>query len=531
MTLPLLRIEGLTVDLVASDRQKRAVDAVSLTVGEDDVVALVGESGSGKSVTAHAVLKLLPDSLRVTAGKIFLGDLDVLGASEKTMRDVRGSKVGMIFQEPMSALNPLHSVYKQIAETIALHTSGVDGKTLSDKVASLLKEVRLDALIENARDIYPHRLSGGQRQRVMIAMALANDPSLLIADEPTTALDVTTQKAIFELLEEIRRRRRMGVLLITHDLALTKRVAHRIYVMKQGAVVESGDAAQVMEHPSHDYTKELLEGRSLSRKRTEIETKNAPVCVSLKNASAGYEHKKFFSGSVEYKVNGLNLELRRGETVGVVGESGSGKTTMAMAMLGLIPTKGEWRVGDTLLPEAPSGRASAPLRQFIHIVFQDPFSSLNPRMTVREILSEGPRATGCKKRLKDEYLEELLDSVRMNKNALERYPHSFSGGQRQRIAIARALAMEPHALILDEPTSALDVSTQKKLLNLLLRLQRERSMAYVLISHDMHVVGALSDKIVVLKDGEAVECGTADAVLTRPTHPYSKELLEAALAA
>jgi len=363
---------------------------------------------------------------------------------------------------------------------------------------------------------------------VMIAIALANDPSLLIADEPTTALDVTTQKAIFELLEAIRQRRGMGVLLITHDLALTKRVAGRIYVMRQGAVVEEGDAKQVMEHPSHEYTKELLAGRSLSRKPAALD-EGAPVCVSLKGASAGYEQKTFFSSHIDFKVSDLAVEVRKGETLGVVGGSGSGKTTMAMAMLGLLPLRGEWRIGDTLLPESPSRKASAPLRSFLHIVFQDPFSSLNPRMTVREILSEGPRAVGCKKRLEDAYLEELLDSVRLNKNALERYPHSFSGGQRQRIAIARALAMEPEALILDEPTSALDVSTQKKLLNLLLRLQRERHMAYILISHDMHVIGALSDKILVLKDGRPVEYGPAENILAAPTHEYSKELIAAAL--
>lgn len=503
---------------------------ISLDVPAGSLVTLVGESGSGKSLTASSVMRLLPSTLETApASEILFDGVEITSLPEKRVRALRGKEIGMIFQEPMSALNPLHTVSRQVAEAIKIHDKRISAAEVKTRVEKLFDDVRLSEALAGREQVYPHELSGGQRQRVMIAAALANNPKLLIADEPTTALDVTTQAAVLDLLDALRKERGAGLLMITHDLKLAARYADYCYVMNTGEIVEHGPAAELLSAPSHPYTKLLLESREIRPRAPRDRRKTAalPSVIEAKDLQAGYERRGFLRSDTMYVLKNTSFTLKRGRTLGVVGGSGSGKTTLAMAMLGMIKAKGELRVGNA---DAAAGtrKEARKLRKIIHIVFQDPFGSLNPRMTVRQILTEGPRAHHMRDKLNDAYVSRLIESVGLESAHLDRYPHAFSGGQRQRIAFARALAMEPEVMILDEPTSALDVVTRKSMLELLRLTQRERDMSYVLISHDMHVVAALSDDILVLKDGLPVEYGSAAEMLRAPKEDYTKQLAEAA---
>ncbi|WP_321925366.1 ABC transporter ATP-binding protein [Paraburkholderia guartelaensis] len=526
---PLLSIEHLSVRF----DETLAVDDVTLAIGRGERVALVGESGSGKTVTALAVLRLLQDAQ--ISGSIRLDGEDLLAKSERAMRGLRGNDVAMIFQEPMTALNPLYTIGEQIAETIVLH-DGVSKKAAYEQAVGLLERT---GITEARRRVssYPHQLSGGQRQRVMIAMALACRPRLLLADEPTTALDVTIRGQIVDLLLELQReeaaRRGMSVLLITHDLNLVRRFAQRVAVMEKGRLVESGTVEQIFEAPQHPYTQRLIASRPERHVLPVLPI--APVLLQAKDVIVDFATKlPGFRGwwqKGRYRaVNDANLAVRQGETLGIVGESGSGKTTLAMAMLGLQRTAG----GIVEFQGRPigsyRGRERLSLRSHLQVVFQDPFSSLSPRQTVERIVGEGlalhrPDLSTEERRKR---VVGVLREVGLDRTALQRYPHEFSGGQRQRIAIARTLVLEPRVIVLDEPTSALDVSIQQQVLRLLTDLQRKYNLGYVFISHDLEVIGAMAHRVVVMQNGAIVESGEVSNIFDRPAHPYTRKLLKAA---
>ncbi|MEX3945799.1 ABC transporter ATP-binding protein [Paraburkholderia sp. BR10937] len=526
---PLLSIEHLSVRF----DETLAVDDVTLAIGRGERVALVGESGSGKTVTALAVLRLLQDAQ--ISGSIRLDGDDLLAKSERAMRGLRGNDVAMIFQEPMTALNPLYTIGEQIAETIVLH-DGVSKSAAYEQAVGLLERT---GIAEARRRVssYPHQLSGGQRQRVMIAMALACRPRLLLADEPTTALDVTIRGQIVDLLLELQReeaaRRGMSVLLITHDLNLVRRFAQRVAVMEKGRLVESGSVEQIFEAPQHPYTQRLIASRPERHVLPVLPI--APVLLQAKDVIVDFATKlPGFRGwwqKGRYRaVNDANLAVRQGETLGIVGESGSGKTTLAMAMLGLQRTAG----GVVEFQGRPigsyKGRDMLSLRSHLQVVFQDPFSSLSPRQTIERIVGEGlalhrPDLSSEERRKR---VVGVLREVGLDRTALQRYPHEFSGGQRQRIAIARTLVLEPRVIVLDEPTSALDVSIQQQVLRLLTELQRKYNLGYVFISHDLEVIGAMAHRVVVMQDGAIVETGEVAHIFDRPAHPYTRKLLKAA---
>jgi microcin C transport system ATP-binding protein len=522
--MSLLSVEKLAVAF----RGREVVRDVSFTVEAGEAVALVGESGSGKSVTALSVLRLLPVGGTNPAGRILLDGVEVLGAPEATLRALRGGTAGMVFQEPMTSLNPLHSIGRQVAEAITLHQP-LSGPALRERVLALLRDVGLPNA-EARLGAYPHQLSGGQRQRVMIAAALANDPKLLIADEPTTALDVTIQAQILELLADLRRRRRMALLLITHDLSIVRRHADRVVVMKDGEAVEQGPAAQIFGAPRHPYTRMLL--------ATEPRGRPAPVPAGAAQVLEVRDLKVHFPirrgilrrtvGHVK-AVDGVSLSLREGETVGLVGESGSGKTTLGLALLRLEGSEGTIRFAGRDI-QGLSQRALRPLRRAMQIVFQDPYGSLSPRMTAGEIIGEGLEVhePALPRRERAARVAQALEEVGLDPAMAERYPHEFSGGQRQRIAIARALVLKPRLLVLDEPTSALDVSVQAQVVELLRELQARHRLAYLFISHDLRVVRALAHRIIVLKEGRVVEEGEAEALTASPRQPYTKALMAAA---
>ncbi len=521
-----LTIENLHVHFGDAD----VVRGVSLHVDRGETLALVGESGSGKSVTALSVLQLLPPPpITATRGSIRVGSTEMVGAAPAEMLSVRGARVGMIFQEPMTSLNPLHTIRKQIGETLIVHRSLGKAEARA-RTLDLLHRVGLPEP-ERRLDAWPHELSGGQRQRVMIAMALANEPELLIADEPTTALDVTIQAQILALLKDLQQDLGMAMLFITHDLNVVRAVADRVCVMKDGVLVEEGPAARVFSCPQEAYTRHLLatEPRVQPRKVAA----DAPVVAAVRDLDVRYPLGKGWFGRRRHfhAVKGVNLEIRAGETVGVVGESGSGKTTLGLALLRLIRAEGEIRILDrSIANEKP--KALKALRRDMQIVFQDPYGSLSPRLPVNEIVAEGlgVHEPDVSAEERSRRVAEVLAEVGLDPAVADRYPHEFSGGQRQRIAIARAMILRPKLVVLDEPTSALDASVQAQIVELLLDLQRRHQLAYLFVSHDLRVVRALSDRVLVMKNGEVVEAGPTETLFESPRHPYTRTLLEAALA-
>ncbi len=527
----LLRIEDLAVEFGHGDGAVRAVDGVSFAVGAGERVALVGESGSGKSVTALSVLRLL-DGARHPRGRILWRGEDLLAAGEARLRAVRGAEVAVVFQEPMSALNPLHSVGRQICEALELHL-GLAGDAARARAVELLGRTGIAAPARRF-DAYPHQLSGGQRQRAMIAIALACRPRLLIADEPTTALDVTVAAQILALIDELARELGMAVLLISHDLNLVRRFAHKVCVMRGGCLVEQGPVAALFAHPREPYTRELL---AAEPERLVPERERPAGAPLLEGRGIGVRFP-IRRGWLRREVgavracDGIDLALHPGETLGIVGESGSGKTTLGLSLLRLQDCEGVVRFDGGELG-ALSGRTLKLLRRQMQVVFQDPFASLSPRLCVEAIVGEGLRihAPELDRTERRARIVRVLEEVGLSADALWRYPHEFSGGQRQRIAIARALVLEPKLLLLDEPTSALDATVQKQVLGLLRELQCRRGVAYLLISHDLKVIRALAHRVLVMRDGRVVEQGETAALFAAPQHPYTRELLCAALLA
>ena len=516
----MLAIEGLSVALPPGADRPLAVDGVSLALAPGEILCVVGESGSGKSVSASAVMGLLPPALRPTAGRIVFEGADLLRASPSAMRALRGKRLGMIFQEPMTALNPLMRVGDQVAEVMQVH-----GVPVGRRVRELLEAVHLPDP-ERVLRSHPHRLSGGQRQRVMIAMALALEPAVLIADEPTTALDVTTQMQILRLIREIQRRRGMGVLFITHDFGVVAEVADRVAVMQHGQIVEQGAAATVLGAAAHPYTRALIAAVP-QRARTPRPPVTGPSILTLTGVGKTYHPRRLLGRAAPvHAVSGVTLELRRGETLGVVGESGSGKSTLARCVVGLVQADtGSIRFDGQEL-QGLSRRGWTPYRPRIQMVFQDPFASLNPRRRVGDIIAEGPIAHGATRAAARARSLELLALVQLDPAAARRFPHEFSGGQRQRIGIARALATDPELLIADEPVSALDVSVQAEILRLLESLRERLHLSMLFITHDLRVAAQVCDRVAVMQHGQVVEQGDTPTVFANPTHPYTRALLD-----
>ncbi len=523
----LIEVRDLAVEFVTLDRTQRVVEGVSFDIRKGETLALVGESGSGKSVTAHSILRLLPYPLaRHPAGEIRYAGEDLLKANEKRMRQIRGNRIAMVFQEPMTSLNPLHTVGTQINEVLQIH-KGLRGKAASARTLELLELVGIPEPAKRIR-AYPHELSGGQRQRVVIAMALANEPELLIADEPTTALDVTVQLKILELLKELQARLGMSLLLISHDLNLVRRIAHRVCVMQRGRVVEQASCEELFRNPQHPYTQELLAAEPSG---DPAPAEPAPPLLEVKDLRVWFPIKKgLLRRTVDHikAVDGVTFSLPKGQTLGIVGESGSGKSTLGLAILRLLSSRGEIRFQNQAL-ESMSQRAVRPLRRQMQVVFQDPFGSLSPRMSVGQIVGEGLDIHGMGNA--EEQAQAIIDAlieVGLDPESRHRYPHEFSGGQRQRIAIARALVLKPELILLDEPTSALDRTVQRQVVELLRSLQAKYNLTYLFISHDLAVVRALSHQMMVVRHGKVVEQGTARTIFAAPQHPYTQQLLESA---
>ena len=524
--MALLQVENLTVSFRQDGRSTPAVRGVSFTVDRGETVALVGESGSGKSVTALSTVSLLGDSAEV-AGSITYDGQQMIGADAALLHKVRGNDISFIFQEPMTSLNPLHTIEKQLTESLALH-QGLAGAAARARILELLHKVGIRDP-ESRLEAYPHQLSGGQRQRVMIAMALANKPDILIADEPTTALDVTIQAQILELLAELKATEDMGLLFITHDLGIVRRIADRVCVMKDGEIVETGPTAEIFANPRHPYTRKLLAAEPSGH--PDPANPEAEEIVSTKHLKVWFPIQRGFLkrtvGHVK-AVNDATLSVRAGETLGIVGESGSGKTTLALAIMRLIASEGgiTYRGQDI---RSWSTRELRRLRKDMQIVFQDPFGSLSPRMTCAQIIGEG---LGIHKvdphRAPRDLVAEAMVETGLDPAAMDRYPHEFSGGQRQRIAIARAMILRPRLLVLDEPTSALDMTVQVQIVDLLRDLQRKYGLAYLFISHDLKVVRAMSHDVVVMKQGDVIEYGRADDLFERPQTEYTRTLIAAA---
>ncbi len=529
MSAPLLSVRDLSVAFAVEGGTSLAVDRVSFDLAKGETVALVGESGSGKSVTALSIVRLLPyPAASHPAGEVIFDGKDLLKASERELRKVRGADISMVFQEPMTSLNPLHTIERQVGEILKVHR-GWSAEKCRARVLELLAQVGIPNAQERL-DAFPHQLSGGQRQRVMIAMALANEPDLLIADEPTTALDVTVQAQILALLKELQTRLGMAMLFITHDLGIVRRIADRVCVMTEGRVVEQGATARVFDTPEHAYTKKLLAAEP--KGLPPASDAGAKPVVEVTDLKVWFPIKRgFFRKTVGHvkAVDGVSITVREGQTVGVVGESGSGKTTLGLAILRLISSEG--RIA--YLGQAIEGFGFAemrPLRRDMQIVFQDPYGSLSPRMPVLDIVAEGLGVQGAKLKAaeKREAVARALADVGLDPAAMDRYPHEFSGGQRQRIAIARALALDPAFIVLDEPTSALDMSVQAQIVDLLRDVQARRKLSFLFISHDLKVVRALANDVVVMRQGKVVEQGPAATVMTSPATDYTRALLAAA---
>jgi len=529
MSAPLLSIRDLSVAFHQDGAENLAVDRVSFDINRGESVALVGESGSGKSVTALSVLKLLPyPAASHPSGQVLFNGKDLLTANEADLREVRGNDVTMIFQEPMTSLNPLHSIERQIGEILGLH-QGLFDRAARERTLELLHQVGIRDPEERLQS-YPHQLSGGQRQRVMIAMALANRPDLLIADEPTTALDVTVQAQILKLLETLKSDHGMSMLFITHDLGIVRKISDRVCVMTQGKIVESGPTKEIFDAPKHDYTKHLLAAEPSGQPPKPDE--RAPIIVEGRDIKVWFPIKRgLLRRTVDHikAVDGIDVTLRAGQTLGIVGESGSGKTTLGLALTRLISSKGKIAfVGKSI--DSYSFSDMKPLRNEMQVVFQDPFGSLSPRMSISEIVAEGlrvhePRLSPDER---DRKVADVLEEVGLDPSTRWRYPHEFSGGQRQRIAIARAMVLNPRFVMLDEPTSALDMSVQAQVVDLLRKLQRDHNLAYLFISHDLKVVRALANNVIVMRQGRVVEQGPAEQIFDAPQTDYTKALMAAA---
>jgi peptide/nickel transport system ATP-binding protein len=525
---PVLDVQGLTVRLPDGADRTNAVENVSFAVGPGEIVCVVGESGSGKSVTAHAIMGLLPPrQLTVTSGRVLLEGDDILAKSRAAMRKIRGARIGMIFQEPMTALNPVMKVGDQIAEVLDIHTK-LNERERRQRVLDVMASVHLPEP-ERMIDVYPHQLSGGQRQRIMIAAALVLDPALLIADEPTTALDVTTQAQILKLIKELRERRNTGVLFITHDFGVVAEVAHRVVVMQHGRVVEQGKTEDVLRRPRDDYTRMLIRSVPSLSPPARKPIDNAVTVLQTKALNKTYTTGGLFTARRDVRAaRDVNLIVSRGETLGVVGESGSGKSTVARCIARLIEPSG----GAILIEGADVAKLSArklrPHRKRVQIVFQDPYRSLNPRRSVGAAITEGPVNFGMTEGAAHERARELMRLVGLDADALTRFPHQFSGGQRQRICIARALAMEPELLVADEPVSALDVSVQAQVLALIDDVRKRFNLAVLFITHDLRVAAQVCDRIAVMHRGEVVEEGPTATVFGSPAHAYTRALLDSA---
>ncbi len=522
----------LTVDnLTLTVSKKELLKQVSFTIKRGEIFALVGESGSGKSLTSLAIMRLLPDVLKVTAGDILLNDSSLFSISEFDMQKVRGRKIAMIFQEPMTALNPVMTIGEQVAEVIRLHLN-LSEKEIKQKVVELFEEVALPSALERY-GWYPHQLSGGQKQRVMIAMALACEPELLIADEPTTALDVTIQAQVLALLKEIQKKRELSILFITHDMGVVAQMADTIAVMRYGELLEVAARDSFFENPTHPYTKALLKD-ALPSTEAKASNKERSGLLKIEDLKVHFPIKKgFFKRTVGHTkaVDGVTLSIPKGRTLALVGESGSGKSTIGTAILQLIDATGGSIFFEGVDLVSLSQKELLSYRRKIQIIFQDPYSALNPRMTIGEIIREGMvslKVGEQKKELQDRNIKALLLKVGLEEEHFYRYPHEFSGGQRQRIGIARALAVEPELIICDEPTSALDVTVRAQVLELLKELQQERGLSYLFITHDLSIIRTIADEVAVMREGKIVEYGVVEEVMENPQHSYTQKLLDSA---
>ncbi|MEZ2333283.1 ABC transporter ATP-binding protein [Mesorhizobium sp. RCC_202] len=524
----ILSVKDLRVRFQTLDGTVEAVKGINIKVNAGETVAVVGESGSGKSQTMMAAMSLLSSNGEATGHVDYRGQ-NLLTMSKSELNKVRGRKISMIFQEPMTSLDPLYTIGNQLIEPIRRHR-GLNGPAAREEALKLLRLVHIPDP-ERRMKSYPHEMSGGQRQRVMIAMALANDPDILIADEPTTALDVTIQAQILVLLAELQRKLGMAIVFITHDLGIVRRFADRVYVMRQGEVVEEGDAEALFAKPQHPYTKMLLAAEPTGTKAAP--PANAPVLLEGRNVEVTFKIGGGFLGGeplMLHAVDKISIRLKRNQTIGIVGESGSGKSTLGRALLRLLPSDGVIRFGDRDISQADK-QAMRPLRRELQLVFQDPFGSLSPRMTVGQVITEGllvhePSLSG---KQRDQRAVEALREVGLDPNARNRYAHEFSGGQRQRIAIARAMILKPKVVVLDEPTSALDRSVQKQIVELLRKLQADHELSYLFISHDLAVVRAMADYIIVMKQGKIVEEGPTEEIFSNPQAAYTQTLMNAAI--
>jgi microcin C transport system ATP-binding protein len=525
--MSLLQVHDLRVTFGHGADAVEAVRGINFDIAKGEAIAIVGESGSGKSVTALSILQLLSPKAHHPSGKITFDGQALIGASDAVLQNVRGGRIGMVFQEPMSSLNPLHSIAKQIGEVLEVHGS-LRGPALKARVIELLGHVGF-ADAEQRLNALPHELSGGQRQRVMLAMALANSPDLLIADEPTTALDVTIQAQILELMRNLRRKHNMALLFITHDLAIARAIADRVIVMKDGLIVEDGTAHDVLSNPREAYTRQLVQAEP--KPAAHKPPRSSAPLLSVENLKCWFPIRtgliKRTIGHIK-AVDGVSLTLKAGETLGIVGESGSGKSTLGFSILRLTESEGAITFNSQHVDTLPPSEMRK-LRRDMQIVFQDPYGALSPRLTVRDIIGEGLDVHDTLPATeREQRIIAALQDVGLNAAMLDRYPHEFSGGQRQRIAIARALVLQPKLLILDEPTSALDVSVQSQLIELLRDLQRQKGLSYIFISHDLRVIRAMADEVLVMRQGKVVEAGPTETILTQPQEAYTKALMAAA---